>query len=113
MRSFKSIAVLVGLALAGVLGCAGLKPIPSGQFVGNCATSSAFEEDTCDDAWSICQGFDEVREQTYASAADCRQGCIRFYQEVNGRYAGGGCTLIIRSGSALCEQQCLRQYPAP
>jgi len=91
-------------------GCAPLKPASPSMFYGNCITPSG--EDPCDSDMPICQVYEEIVTRQFASAGACRTACNQAFMRLSNQYAGRDCGYVVDRGCDLCEQQCLRLYPA-
>ncbi len=109
----KRLHLILAIALLGlgVAGCAPLKPASPSMFFGNCITPPG--PDLCDSDQSICQNFVGVISQKHATAAACTAACNQvynslYYQQYDLRSCGG----TLDRANDLCQQECLRQYPA-
>jgi len=92
-------------------GCAPLKPASSSMFFGNCITPPG--ADPCDSDMDICRVFQDVIDEKYDAAATCRKACSRAYDTLYAQnYTFRNCGYMLIRGSDLCDQECLRQYPA-
>ncbi|EFL51270.1 conserved hypothetical protein [Solidesulfovibrio fructosivorans JJ]] len=104
---FLAATALLGLAA----GCAPLKPASPSMFYGNCITPPG--PDPCGSDMNICQQFDNVISQKYATAGACRTACNQVYNHLYFQgYDMQDCGYMLDRGSDLCDQECLRQYPA-
>ncbi|EKO37359.1 MAG: hypothetical protein B193_3969 [Solidesulfovibrio magneticus str. Maddingley MBC34] len=61
---------------------------------------------------SICQVYENVITQQYATAGACRTACNQAFNRLSYQYMAQDCGCMFNRGSDLCEQECLRQYPA-
>ena len=106
-------ACLVLLAAAAlcatISGCVQPKPASPSIFFGNCITPMG--PDPCDSDMSICQVYENVVTQKYATAGACRTACKQLRLPLSDQYALRGCGYMVDRGEDLCEQECLRQYP--
>ncbi|EHJ49375.1 hypothetical protein DFW101_3377 [Solidesulfovibrio carbinoliphilus subsp. oakridgensis] len=92
-------------------GCGPIKPASPSIFFGNCITPPG--PDPCDSDMDICRVYQDVIEQQYASAAPCRAACNQAYTNLYAQnYQLRNCGYMLTRGTDLCEQECLRQYPA-
>lgn len=105
--------VLAMLALGLTLtGCGPIKPASPSMFFGNCITPPG--PDPCSSDMSICQLYENVIEQKYATAGACRTACNQVSEQLYYEgYQLQDCGYMIGRGVDLCEQECLRQYPNP
>jgi hypothetical protein len=95
-----------------VTGCAPMKPASPSMFFGNCITPPG--RDPCGSDMSICQEFENVITQKYATSGACRTACSQVYNRLYYQgYQLQDCGYMLDRGSDLCDQECLRQYPAP
>lgn len=103
--------VLAGLAVCAMAsGCVPLKPASPSMFYGNCITPGGL--DPCDSDMSICQVYENVITTKYATAGACRTACNQAFNQLSYQYMAQDCGYMFERGSDLCEQECLRQYPA-
>ena len=100
----------VSCLLLSVVGCAPLKPASPSMFFGNCITPPG--PDPCDSDMDICQVYENVIVQRHATAGACRTACNQAFMRLSNQYEGRDCGYMVDRGCDLCEQQCLRQYPA-
>ena len=104
-------ALAMALLCITVTGCAPMKPASPSMFFGNCITPPG--RDPCDSDMSICQAFENVINQKYATSGACRTACSQVYSHLYYQgYQLQDCGYMLDRGSDLCDQECLRQYPA-
>lgn len=104
------IVMLAAMALCASLGgCVQPKPASPSIFFGNCITPMG--PDPCDSDMSICQVYENVITQKYATAGACRTACNQAFNQLSYQYMAQDCGYMFNRGSDLCEQECLRQYP--
>ncbi len=111
MRHFLRCALATAALALAMAGCGPLKPASPSMFFGNCITPPG--PDPCSSDMEICQVFENVVNEEHASADACRAACRKandglYYQG----YQLRDCGYMLDRGSSLCEQQCLRLYPA-
>lgn len=110
MKRF-ALVLLAGLALCAALGgCVPPKPASPSVFYGNCITPMG--PDPCDSDMSICQVYENVITRKYATAGACRTACNQAFNQLYYQYMAQDCGYMFNRGSDLCEQECLRLYPA-
>ncbi|MHC1790594.1 hypothetical protein [Solidesulfovibrio sp.] len=103
--------LLACLALGAIIsGCAPLKPASPSMFYGNCITPMG--ADPCDSDMSICQVYENIITQKFASAGACRTACNQAFMKFGSQDYDQNCFYMFDRGCDLCEQECLRQYPA-
>lgn len=103
--------ILAAMALCALAAaCAPLKPASPSMFFGNCITPPGL--DPCDSDMSICKVYEDITTTPYASAGACRTACNQAFMRLSNQYAMRDCGYMVERGSDLCEQQCLRLYPA-
>lgn len=107
MLRLLAIAVLCAATAA----CVPQKPASPSMFFGNCITPMG--PDPCDEDIPICQEYEAVVTGHYATAGQCRTACNQAFMRLGNQYERIGCGYMLDRGSDLCEQQCLRLYPAP
>ena len=106
-----TIVLLAGLALCASLGgCVPPKPASPSMFYGNCITPMG--PDPCDSDMSICQVYENVITQKWATVGACRTACNQAFTQLSYQYPDQDCGYMFGRGCDLCEQECLRQYPA-
>lgn len=106
------VCALAVSALCLAAGCAPLKPASPSMWYGNCITPPG--PDPCNSDMNICQQFENVITQKYATSGACRTACNQVYNHLYYQgYDMQDCGYMLDRGSDLCEQECLRQYPAP
>lgn len=99
--------LVLGFALAG---CGPLKPASPSMFYGNCITPPG--PDPCSSDMDICQLYENVIEQKFATSGACRTACNQVSDQLYYQgYQLQDCGYMIDRGTNLCEQECLRQYP--
>ena len=69
--------------------------------------------DLCGADREICQAYQTVTTDQHASAAECRAACNAASAKLGMTYLLDNCDYTRVRGNTLCEQQCLRLYPAP
>jgi hypothetical protein len=110
MKRFCLASLAVSLLCASLGGCVPPKPASPSMFYGNCITPMG--ADPCDSDMSICQAFENVITQKWATAGACRTACNQVFNQLSYQSPGQDCGYMYWRGSDLCEQECLRQYPA-
>lgn len=111
MRILFQCALAVFVLSLTVVGCAPLKPASPSIFYGNCIMPGG--TDPCDSDMGICQKYENVITTKYATAGACRTACNQVSDQLYFQgYQLRDCGYMIDRGSSLCEQECLRQYPA-
>ena len=104
------LCVLTALALGALLGgCAPLKPASPSMFYGNCITPIG--PDPCDSDMEICQVYENIITQQFATAGACRTACNQAFMQLGNQYLARDCGYMVDNGCDLCEQECLRLYP--
>ncbi|WP_428560531.1 MAG: hypothetical protein ACP59X_16800 [Solidesulfovibrio sp. DCME] len=100
---------ILGPALTG---CGPLKPASPSMFYGNCITPPG--SDPCDSDMDMCQLYENVITQKFATSGACRTACNQVADQLYYQgYQLRDCGYMIDRGTSLCEQECLRQYPKP
>ncbi|EKO38583.1 MAG: hypothetical protein B193_2720 [Solidesulfovibrio magneticus str. Maddingley MBC34] len=61
---------------------------------------------------SICQVYENVITQKWATVGACRTACNQAFTQLSYQYPDQDCGYMFGRGCDLCEQECLRQYPA-
>lgn len=101
----------VAALCAAFFGCAPAKPFSPSMFFGNCITPPG--PDPCDSDMDICRVFQDVIVEKYDASASCRKACGKAYDGLYAQdYQLRNCGYMLIRGRDLCEQECLRQYPA-
>lgn len=108
--------VLAALLLAGLLG--GLpgctqttgRVMTWSEFAGNCYQSGG-RRISCDNI-SICDEYQTVFDQTFASQQKCLEACQSIFTRQNSRDGLDPCWLIIPSAANTdCQRYCRMAYP--
>lgn len=101
--------VLLSAAL-GLAACGPLQPSTPEMFYGNCIMVPG--RDLCSADREICQAYQTATTDEHPSAAACRAACNAASAKLGMEYIMDNCDYTRIRGNALCEQQCLRLYPA-
>ena len=110
MKRFCLAWLVVALLCAALGGCVPPKPASPSMFYGNCITPMG--PDPCDSDMSICQVYENVITQKWATVGACRTACNQAFTQLSYQYPDQDCGYMFGRGCDLCEQECLRQYPA-
>lgn len=102
-----ALAVTALCALAA--GCTPHKPASPSMFFGNCITPPG--RDPCSDDMAICQVYENIIEQQFATAGACRSACNQASTRLSSQNVINECGYMVDRGNDLCEQECLRLYP--
>ena len=110
MPTFVLRILVIAALCATATACVPRAPASPSMFFGNCITPMG--PDPCGDDMSICQAYETVVTGNFTSAGACRSACNQEYMRLANQYEGSPCGAMLDRGSDLCEQQCLRLYPA-
>ena len=109
MKRFVVALLAISALCVSLTGCVQPKPASPSIFFGNCITPMG--PDPCDSDMAICQVYENVITQKYATVGACRTACNQAFNQLYYQYMDQDCNYMFNRGSDLCDQECLRQYP--